>query len=347
MKDDSPFGLATPERNNYTSTFNRVCRDKFGAFPDTCPFSDTVAIDIKNSTYVGVDYPYGYNLSIPHNITAIYTSGTDANTTISNYFDIQWRRYSTTQDSNGNYDNGSYYSVSAFRNVQTIALNNATQAVEGLVVNSISGGIGFRNHTAPLGFQDGVMWDEDLLFVEPETVCIDTNLTLDFIIGLPEDSASSLLSDIWLTDRGGFANLDLALPVPDVSNTQKNADLFGRAYSAAWWNNVYTMQFFNVTDVTNLTAGSKPFSYLKSTVGKKFPLFTDQTSAMDPTSLTIAPNFGSYLAFSVDSLASDNFTASRRSTHSPKSNPFRITPDNFTIASKSSNAVIDINCSCS
>ncbi len=43
------------------------------------------------------------------------------------------------------------------------------------------GGLALETMPFRKGFQYGVTWTEDILFVEPETVCIDTNLTLNHI----------------------------------------------------------------------------------------------------------------------------------------------------------------------
>jgi hypothetical protein len=300
-----------------------MCSDKYGLFYIACPFSDTVAISTSNSSWVGMDYPHGYNITIPQIITDIYSSGSNDNTTISNYFDIQWRRYQITSDlSSLVINNGSSYLVSSFRNMQTLVLNNAIQPVEGLIVDTVSGGIGFRNHTVPPGFQHGVTWQEDLLFIEPETVCVDTNLTIDFTIALSVN-ISTLVTDVVLTDRGGFVNLNQTVPVPDLSDTQSNADLFGRAYTAAWLNNAYTMLYFNVTDEINSSLGTKGFSYLNSTIDKVFPLPEPGAGSSDPTFLKITSSFGDYLGLN----ASEG--------NSSSGNPFQVTSNNFTAASKS------------
>lgn len=87
--------------------------------------------------------PYGYNASIPDIVTEIYSSGVGNNTTISNYFDIQYRRYQSTVDPTVN--NGSKFLVGTYRQMQSVVLNDAVQAVEGLIVDTVNGGVGFRN----------------------------------------------------------------------------------------------------------------------------------------------------------------------------------------------------------
>jgi hypothetical protein len=53
----------------------------------------------------------------------------------------------TTTDPNRNYNNGSSYLVEAFRGMQTLGLSNDIEVVAGLIVDMVSGGIGFRNRT--------------------------------------------------------------------------------------------------------------------------------------------------------------------------------------------------------
>jgi hypothetical protein len=159
LKDTSPFGLGTPPRSNLT--FNRKCPGFVG--PRPCPFSDDIVIYSTDGNWENYSYPYGYDMRIPQAVKTVYSSGVDDNTTISNYFDIEWRRYITTSDDF--YNNGSLYLVNSFRNMDSLILNNATEAVEGLIVDTKKGGIGFRNHTVPPSFKHGVTWEEDILFV--------------------------------------------------------------------------------------------------------------------------------------------------------------------------------------
>ena len=151
-------------------------------------------------------------------------------------------------------------------------LDSAIEPVEGLIVNTVQGGIGFRNHTFPPGFQFGATWEEDILFIEPETVCVDTNTTIDYTIALINGNGSTPITDLVLTDRGGFVNIAHHFPTVDLSNPQANPDLYSRAYRAAWMTNIYTMLFYNITNPQNLTSGQEPFAYLNTNLGKTFPL---------------------------------------------------------------------------
>lgn len=93
-----------------------------------------------------------------------------------------------------------------------MVLNDAWEAIEGLIVNTKTGGIGFRNHTTPPHLPFGSSWSEDLLFIEPETECVDLNLTLDFNIPYSNDYTGKNVENITITDHGGFANLNRDIP---------------------------------------------------------------------------------------------------------------------------------------
>ncbi|KAH7190974.1 hypothetical protein BKA60DRAFT_530338 [Fusarium oxysporum] len=294
--DTSPFGYGTPARSSYS--WSRRCGY---LYPMPCPFSDTVAIitNYPNGT-INYNYPFGINMTIPDVILETYSSGTGDHPTISNFFDIQWRQYAATRDQL--FNNGSAYLVGTYRNVQSLILNNATEVVEGLVVDMIKGGVGFRNHTIPPGFSHGVTWEEDLLFIEPETVCVDTNLTLDYTVISANGTA---ISDVVLTDRGGFVNLNQTYPKPDYDNPQTNPDLYGRAYMAAWLHNAYTAVYLNVTNPGNQTSGVRPWRYLNTAMNQTFLIQKDRLTKIvsEYDSLVMTTKFSDYLGLTYGSTA--------------------------------------------
>jgi hypothetical protein len=188
LNDSSPYGYGTASRGN--SSFSRLCYvydPLYHAFESLqpCPFTDMVSNFTDVPYGPNYTFPDGYDLNIPQVITDIYSSGTQDSTTVSNYFDIQWRQYLTAN--NTGYNNNSIYTVGSFRYMQSLLLDDTYEPIEGLVVDTVKGSIGFRSHTYPPGFHNGITWEEDLLFIEPETVCIDTNLTLDFALGSSPD----------------------------------------------------------------------------------------------------------------------------------------------------------------
>jgi len=158
--------------------------------------------------------------------------------------------------------------VAAYRQLSLLILDENVKAREGLIVDMQSGGVGFRNHTAPLpSFQYGSTWSEDILFIEPETQCVNLNITLDF--KLPLDSTSNhFVEELVLTDRGGFSAFSRTSQRFDISsNGQTDLNLKARAFKAAWLNNFWTLVYFIATDSdrTNI-------SRLDVAAGATFPI---------------------------------------------------------------------------
>jgi len=325
IQDASPFGTGTPPRSNLS--FSRQCGGTFGLQP--CPFSDTVVIDVADGAGgLNQTFPYGYDTNIPQIVKDIYSSGTSNSTTVSNYFDIQWRRYLTASDPK--FDNGSMFLISGFRSMQSLVLNNEFQPVEGLIIDMVGGGIGLRNHTIPPGFRYGAAWSEDILFIEPETVCVDTNLTLDYSIAQAPNQSLSVI-DVVLTDRGGFINLQHTFPEPNITNPQANADLWTRAYKAAWMNNALSALYYNVTDDNNSTDGTRSFSYVNSALNKTFQVPQAADVPGPFYNLGTTNTFGDYLGIGE---ALENSTDPGASGLLP--NPFNIQINNFSdISTKS------------
>jgi hypothetical protein len=158
------------------------------------------------------------------------------------------------------------------------------------------------------------------------------------------------ISNLVLTDRGGFANIDHHYPTWDRNDTQNNPELFRRAYKAAWINNVWSMFFMNVTNPAN---GSDPnshaFQYINSAVGKTFPLQYNDSSItplnIQPDALQISSLYAYYLGRIDDgvpgsnaslfnnSMPGQNFSTPSKPPLYP--NPFNITRTNFSSAGKS------------
>ncbi|RDA91144.1 hypothetical protein CP533_0433 [Ophiocordyceps camponoti-saundersi (nom. inval.)] len=266
--DTSAFGLYGPMRRSvYSET--RACgsvsygNESFRYNVKPCPMSNDGHDVLKQSSDpTRPSYICCLDVNLPASIKDIYSSGYK-NSTVSNFFDIQWRQYALS--TRPGYLNGSAYMVGQWRNVESVLSDEGYSIVEGLVVDTINGGIGFRNHTVPTDFTRAVTWEEDLLFIEPETVCVDTNLTLEYTKDVRLSWGTLPVSRVNLTDRGGFSHLDLTMPSVDLSNPQKNADLRGRALAAAWMHNVLNAMWFNVTDPT------LPLTYMNSTLNQSYP----------------------------------------------------------------------------
>ena len=303
---------------------------------DVCPWSDTILIETRNSTTYTADLPEGYNTRIPKNITEIYTSGfSKFNNTVATMFDINWRTYRKVVQSLILKENDTYL-VGDYRHLQSVLLNDAQEAYEGLIVdtkvdkpNESVGGIGFRNHTLPPAIPFGSTWTEDLLFIEPETQCVDTNLTIDFSI--PRDSKNlDAAENVVLTDRGGFANFNKEIPWYDTNKTFESPYLRERAYFAAWFTNVYVMFYFNVTNPK--TKDGPRFQYLESQVGKTFPIKVrnGSFSGWEPRydQLVTTQVFGEFAM--VPGNEFNGSVSNSSSRVSEYANPFQISKANFT-----------------
>ncbi|KAK3294112.1 uncharacterized protein B0H64DRAFT_462604 [Chaetomium fimeti] len=240
VKDKSPFGYATPTR--VEGPFSRSCG------LDVCPGSWVNRTCVQQGLLQNCsDVVYGR--AIPDIWRSALRDGADQmGESVSSIFDIQWRSQFNTTDGFGEFG---WYMKSGYRQVEILVLDPTIQLVDGLIVDSKNGGIGFRNHTAPIPFHEyGSTWTEDILFIEPETQCVDLNVTFDF--RLSQDSTNLLGPRNWaLVDRGGFSDLPRVSPdleVPGDGNGQGHLDLRERAYKAAWANNFLTLAFFNATD---------------------------------------------------------------------------------------------------
>ena len=214
VRDPGPFGFATPDRS--VLGLNRRCGS---LSPKLCPGSKFPLI--QNGTEL--DLPWGYDGRIPRERYEYFASGLNNDSdTIAGIWDIEWRSYSYKEDkADIPMNNGSRYMTGRYQIFQITALNEDATIVEGLIVDPSKAGIGFRNHTLPSNFVTNASWSEDLLFTTPETACVPLNLTLDFTIGNETDTTTPL-SNLRLTDRGGFASIGQPHHRPDMSLANDN-----------------------------------------------------------------------------------------------------------------------------
>lgn len=260
--------MTTNPRDNYT--FTRLCANTNNYASLPCPFTNVnyTYTFYANGTYSFVtDAPV--NVSVPNILRQIYSSGTGETSTVANYFDIQWRQ--VTMRTERLVDDVKTYMVGLYSSVQSIVLNNNIALVEGLIVDSVQARVGLRNHTVPVGLAHGATWQEDILFVEPQTACSDTNLTLDY--RFDDTGVKSLV----LTDRGGFANIKSLVNNDSVSvnwpiNAQNNPSLQRRAEYTALSHNFLVAMYFNITNSAKKGTGLEPFSYVKSSLNQSFSI---------------------------------------------------------------------------
>ncbi|KAL8727319.1 MAG: hypothetical protein Q9181_005751 [Wetmoreana brouardii] len=258
------------------------------------------------------------NSTIPANLTEVFSSATsDDGSTLSSAFDVQFRTWDVIRDVDyKQVDAGRPYSGGSYRTLESLILNNKTQAVEGLVVDTVRGGIGLRNHTIPIGLPYGGRWTEDLLWIGPVTTCVDTNLTFHFTHGDRDYN----FTRIALVDNGGFSDLPREYPYPGVWNDTQNPDLQARAYKGAWISNALSAVFLNVTYPGN----EGPQNTSK---GREFSLGVDSFRAYKPAlnRIELSPIDGGYLDLA---LGPNNFTGMNLSTTTQAK--LGITSENFT-----------------
>ena len=215
---------------------------------------------------------------------------------------IEYRNY--FQKADIYIDNANTYIVGNVQPLETFLLDNQYRVIEGLIIDTVNGGIGFRNHTLPIGLELGAEWTEDILWVTPVTACTSVNLSLHFSIS----KDFFFKTDYgYMRDDGGFANLDLNnVPFPrwDGPNNEwqivfgATPDLQQRSQTLAWWNNHFTAKILNVSS---------------SSLGE---VFTDELSnyaeLASPSSIEISEMNGWFLNSIWNNLSTaiaENFTA--------------------------------------
>ncbi|KAI9373912.1 hypothetical protein BJX61DRAFT_551900 [Aspergillus egyptiacus] len=330
LPDEGIFGIGTLRRNNSVS-WSRVCGGSREPF--TCP--DLTRVPSANN--------HSIDRHIPQGTVDLLTGGVSAgSSSISSIFDIQWRSWSWMRllaSNQGNASNSSLprdpsyneqYPIGTYRQISTLILENGYQVIEGLVVDMNNGGVGFRNHSAPSLTTYGSTWTEDLLFIQPVSTCVDTNLTLDY--GIPENDARSLNSrtPITVTDRGGFSGLNTTYPVWNSVDVQSNPQLRERAYQAAWLSNIFAMGKFNISNVTLGSAPDQPLVlHMGSSVEGNRTFQLSETVPNDcwidrQNPAAIAPNsFGCYATNSTGALPDgDTFDAAPRLISTCPPSPF-------------------------
>ncbi|KAJ6585513.1 hypothetical protein B0H19DRAFT_1227913 [Mycena capillaripes] len=198
VDDTFPLGLAMSPRGSFV--YGRVC----GTFaPATCP---------GNSN--------GNESAIAPEILARF------NATPYSTFGMEFRRYYIGTA-------GYNYSVSnsQFSTTESLILRSGIFAVGGLIVDMDNPGIGLRQHTFPAETPHGGVWSEDVLWLEPVSTCVDTNLTIDYML---TSSASTNQMDgqninLWQHAYKG-AVLSNAVAMGHFNNLTRNETYYGRTF---------------------------------------------------------------------------------------------------------------------
>lgn len=258
--DKSAFGNSTQARPNHP--MSRECN----ILIEFCPGGLISADHDFNSSYFLKDRPWEFNATtdIPANLTAMFTSATK-HSTVAGALDLQYRSWSNT--STPGFNNNQTYPKGARYHVDTLLSGQHHVLREGIVADMDLGGIGFRNHTIPShAIQLGATWDEDILWLEPDISCANTNLSLHVTIG-HSNGTTNVISRLALVDQGGWANLRHGNPgkawvPPQVSNL----DTRWQADWVAWVHNVMAAVYLNVTLPADAKYG------LNVTQGKEYPM---------------------------------------------------------------------------
>jgi hypothetical protein len=277
-RDLSPVGIGTLPRSDYVQ--NRLC----GLNKANCPGSYHGWTFYSNATdnYAQNDTADAWiSTENPSNVTNIFGSSLSGNkNTIAGPLDIQYRSFVVAADEQTsalspgpryNVDQGKPRAQGRFQAYDSFVLKDRYDVVEGLMVDSKSGGIGFRNHTIPMSPGLGVEWTESLLFIEPESACIDTNITLEYSISSRYQADRPML-----VDRGGFVDLTRGYPFIDLNDTQARPELVGRAWKGASINNFNLMFYFNETRST-------------ARLGKSYPLTSSSISGINRLQVGVFP----------------------------------------------------------
>jgi hypothetical protein len=256
VRDPTTWGKVTPGRPDLK--FGRQC--EFGRRIN-CPGQyqgvDFVEVSPGRLQSVKKDNSSTVNTTIPANYTAMFASATgDAGNTVSGMFDVQYRRWIVNLEEIIN--NGTPRAGGDFRYIELLIPQDDVLLKEGLVIDVRDNpGIGFRNHTVPVGLDLGGTWSEDLTWLEPVTSCADTNLTLQIEV---RDSLVSFGSNttLYLVDRGAFRDLDRTALETRPWTDNQTLDLFGRAHKAARMYNVLAAAFLNLSLPLDPAIGTIP-----------------------------------------------------------------------------------------
>ncbi|CAO3690075.1 unnamed protein product [Umbelopsis ramanniana] len=214
LTDTGPLSTLYTDREGYQES--RMCSN--GITSLVCPGS---------SYYTTSNGTVTFNTTVPNNIMEKFTSYNGG----IGPMDIQFRIYETGINTGANGGNG--YTQGVYRVDESIITSTKLFASQNLIIDkSETPGVGILNVTVPF-FQSGGNWNQQILWLEPVTECVDLNVTYDFTLQDASPSSPTLqLSNYAITDRGGFANYNANHYQPNQP-TDRNVNLQTHAYQAA------------------------------------------------------------------------------------------------------------------
>ncbi|KAG2186749.1 hypothetical protein INT44_002975 [Umbelopsis vinacea] len=212
LNDTGPLSTVYTKREGYLES--RICSNAMSS-PISCPGS---------SYYTTSNGTVTLNTTVPGNITEKFTSYNGG----IGPMDIQFRMYETGMTSE--VDGGNGYTKGIYKLDQSIITSTQLFASQNLIIDkSETPGVGILDVKIPY-VEAGGSWNQQILWLEPVTECVDLNITYDFVL---QDASPTLqLSDYTITDRGGFANYNVNNYQPDQL-TDRNVNLQAHAYQAA------------------------------------------------------------------------------------------------------------------
>jgi hypothetical protein len=259
MPDTTPIGLATSPRDHFT--YGRIC----GAIsPVPCPGNG----DNGNTS------------GIAPSVMKIFTS------TNHSVFNMQFRRY--YQGTSGYNYSMSQSQVNMF---QSFVLRDDIFAVDGVVADftTTNPGIGLWNNTMPTVERGGV-WSHNMLWLEPVTSCVNTNLTIDY--KFRDNAITSSIYNYNLTDRGGLVNLTTEYPT--FSRDGQHTDIREHAFKAAVLSNLDVLRFFNITRNQSYVGRTFPMNFTQTNViaGTLQPISLGAIAQADSLNASVANKTG-------------------------------------------------------
>ncbi|KIJ43337.1 hypothetical protein M422DRAFT_170141, partial [Sphaerobolus stellatus SS14] len=265
LPDASPLALATSPRQKFT--YGRTCGHME---PLPCPGNE----DDRSTSVISPEVIQRFN-STPYGP-----------------FSMEFRQYFIGEF-------GAGYSTTSFPvigTVESLILREDIFVVDGLIVDmGETPGLGLLNHTIPDHIPNGATWSQDVLWLEPVTSCVNTNLTIDYTL----DNINFVRVPFNLTDRGGFVNLTKEYPSPEHNGQKPN--LYQHAYTGVVLSNLAAMLTFN-----NMTRN-------ESFTGKTFSLQNSDIDYIVPgkvTNFNLVPYLRNATAFNevvMDSVDSNLF----------------------------------------
>lgn len=307
VPDLSGFGKSTMPRPDMP-----LSRECFIEAVILCPGAFVPNLVQNASGYYFLDPNVYGTTRIPENITTMFTSVSN-NSSVAGIFDLQYRTWAPFK--NPLFDNNRPYTRGRFVHVDSLLSREGLVAIEGLVADMTSGGIGFRNHTAPVGTAYGAEWTEHILWVEPEVSCANTNLSVVLTLGDLKLS-SDIVDSVQVVDDGGFARLRHGDP-EWLNLTYSSPNVRLRAETTAWASNIFTAMSLNITD-----GAHAPYGF-NVTEGHHYPISKSNTWDIDSLGiLNVNLDRGWLNVPAVKRNKNGSFTAGNRTIESANEDPY-------------------------